>query len=104
MKTKVKKQTKHLKAIWLARNICDVMCIAFGFGFFFCVLAGMIDYETDFFAAVMFAILSGLLFVTFGVLELEFRQIYETDRNAFMAENIEHGIRRTLLNNRYERD
>ena len=101
---KVKKQERHLKAIWFARNICDVMCIAFGFGFFFCCIIWMVDESADFFAAVMFAILSGLLFVTFGVLELEFRQIYETDRNAFMAENIEHGIRRTLLNNRYERD
>lgn len=104
MKMKVKKQERHLKAIWLGKNICRVMCVAFGFGFFFCVFIGLADYTADLFMAVMLAILSGLLFVGFGVMDLEFEQIYKADMDAFMAENIERGVRKTLVNNLYERD
>lgn len=101
---KTRKQERHLKVIWLYRNICDVFCVAFGFGFFFCCRMMFFAYDIDYFISIMLSIICVLGMISFGIMTGEFEQQYKDERKAMLKTNICTGVKRTLINEMYERD
>lgn len=100
---KVKKQERHLKRVRFAQRFCDVFCIAFGFGFLFCVFELFFGYNIDGFVTLMLLFMCGFGFVGFGMMEVEFAERFKIERDAMMAENIYYGVSKVMRGNLYEK-
>lgn len=103
MKERAKKQERHLKLIHLAQQICDVFCIGFGFGFFFCAFELFFGYNIDGFVVLMLLFMCGFGFVGFGMMEVEFKERFKIERDAMMAENIYKGVTKLMRGDLYEK-